>query len=235
VFNGDGGTLLVTYLLYVLLPVIGLMVVNFAFSFVGGLIGGLAKEPLIGLPFQLLGALIYFGGIIGVQIFFTHKLAEFYSLNIKIDGQDCKYVGNVKDLAKTLAVNFLLTMITLGIYAPWMIVNTKKFMYENTEVAGRRGRLTFEGDGGTLFGKYIVGLILVYCTLGIYTPWFANDMMAFRWENSKLDGQPFQFRKDPGGFFGIFLLNIILIYCTLGIYSPWALCAFMKWEAEHVS
>jgi uncharacterized membrane protein YjgN (DUF898 family) len=59
--------------------------------------------------------------------------------------------------------------------------------------------------------------------------------MAFRWENTKLDGQGFQFRKDPGGFFGIFILNFILIYCTFGIYYPWAMCAIMKWEAEHVS
>lgn len=234
-FSGDGATLLVTFLLYLVVPIIALMVINFGLSFTGGLIGGLAKEPLIGLPFQLLGLLIYFVGLIGVQIFWKHKINEFHMQYLKLGGEECKYVGDPKEFAKTIGVNMLLTFLTIGIYAPWMMVNTRKFVFENTEVSGRRGRLTFEGDGGTLFGKWLLGLILTYCTFGIYTPWFANEIMAFEWENTKLDGQPFQFRKDPGGFFGIFLLNMILIPCTFYIYTPWAICAFMKWEAEHIA
>ena len=234
-FRGDGGTLLVTYLMFVVGPIIGIVIACVILQLVGGSLDGLANAGgIIAVPFMLLSMLIYFAGIIGVQVFFTQKIAEFYATNIKIDGQDCRYTGQVKDLAGKLALNYVLLMVTFGIYMPWFIVNMKKFVYANTEVGGRAGRLTFDGDPATLLGKYIVGMLLTYCTLGIYTPWFANELMAFRWENTKLDGTPFTFKKDPGGFFGTFLLNMLLSYCTLGIYTPWAMCAFMKWEADHV-
>jgi uncharacterized membrane protein YjgN (DUF898 family) len=62
-----------------------------------------------------------------------------------------------------------------------------------------------------------------------------NNLFAFMWENTKLDGRPFQFQKDPGGFFGTYLLAVILSYCTLGIYMPWGICNILKWESERVA
>ena len=73
------------------------------------------------------------------------------------------------------------------------------------------------------------------CTCGIYGAWFANDIFAFYWENSKLDGRGFGFRKDPGGFLGTYILTVILNMCTFGIYFPWGICNILKWEAERVS
>ncbi len=123
----------------------------------------------------------------------------------------------------------------MGIYGPWMWVKYWQYQYENTEVNGQKGRLTFNGDGGTLLGKYILGLILTYCTCGIYGAWFANDIYAFYWENTKLDGRGFGFRKDPGGFLGTYILTMLLSICTLYIYLPWGLCNIAKWESERVS
>ena len=110
-----------------------------------------------------------------------------------------------------------------------------KFMYENTLVNGQPNRLTFTGDGGELLGKYILGIILMACTMYIYGAWFANDLFAFFWENTKLDGRAFGFRKDPGGFLGTYILTIILTMCTGGIYFPWGICNILKWEAERVT
>jgi uncharacterized membrane protein YjgN (DUF898 family) len=78
-------------------------------------------------------------------------------------------------------------------------------------------------------------MILTYCTLGIYGAWLANDIFAFYWENTKLDGRGFGFKKDPGGFLGTYILTMLLSYCTGGIYLPWGICNLFKWEAERVS
>src|SRR5262249_15583167 len=132
-------------------------------------------------------------------------------------------------------VNQLLILVTFGIFTPWAICRMATFMYENTEVNGQRGRLTFSGDGATLLGTYILGAILTSCTLGIYGAWFANDVFAFFWENTRLDGRPYGFRKDPGGFLGTYIITMILNMITCGIYYPWGIGAIMRWEAERVT
>ena len=73
------------------------------------------------------------------------------------------------------------------------------------------------------------------CTAGIYGAWFANDIFAFMWDNTRIDGRNFQFKKDPGGFLGTMILTVLLSYCTLFIYYPWGICNILKWEAERVT
>ena len=115
------------------------------------------------------------------------------------------------------------------------MVRMRQFVYSKLLVNGQPNRVTFHGAPASLLGTYILGAILTSITCGIYGPWFANDLFAFMWENTKLDGRPYQFRKDPGGFFGTYLLNIILSYITCGIYTPWAICNILKWEADRVA
>lgn len=237
-FTGDGGQMFVMYLLNMILPIIGVEIVGFGVmgvgSFLGHQIRGDAGQVIAGLA-SLVGVGVILLGMIVTTILFMQKFQEFYYQNLKLDGQNCEYRGDLKSLAAKFFINLLLTYVTLGIYAPWMMCNLKKHVYENTAVNGQMGRLVFEGSPGELLGKYIIGMVLTYCTLGIYSFWFMNDIFAFMWENTKLDGRPFQFRRDPGGLFGTLILNYLLVYCTLGIYMPWMMCNLFKWEAEHVS
>lgn len=235
-FIGEGGEMFKIYLLYNILPIIGIEVVGFAGMGIASFLDQQLKTGgvLAGIGGLFFG-LILLVGIIAISIVFGHKFNEFYYQNHKIDGQQCEYRGTMGEFAKTMAVNILLTMITFGIYAPWAYVNYKKYCYANTAVNGQMGRLSFDGSPGDLLGKYLIGIILTYCTLGIYMFWLMNDIFAFKWENSKIDGRPFQFRRDPGGLFGTLIVNYIITYCTLGIYAPWMMCNLFKWEAEHVS
>jgi uncharacterized membrane protein YjgN (DUF898 family) len=236
-FTGEGGKLLVTFLLWGFGPVIAGGTI---FGMMFGL-GQLVDTDKYGRPgpiatvLALVGMLIYYGVAIVGSLLLQNKILEFRGENTIIDGQRCRYVGSAGGLFKAMFVNMLLTSITFGIYAPWAVCKLWSWVYENTEVNGQRGRLTFHGDGGTLLGKWIVGAILTYCTLGIYGAWFANDIFAFYWENSKIDGRGFGFRKDPGGFLGTYILTAIISYCTLGIYLPWGMCNIIKWECERVT
>ncbi len=235
-FGGDGGKLFVVYLLYYTLPFLGVYIVGGGIGFVGGLLdGAVGAGGVLAMIFSLISGLLILAGVMVTLLLFMNKFFEFYYSNVTFDGQPCKYNGTLGSLFKAMLVNMLLISVTFGIYTPWAMVKFRQWQFENIEVGGQRGRLTFHGDGGTLFGKYLLGMLLIYCTFGIYGPWFANDIFAFLWDNTKLDGRNFQFRKDPGGFFGTYLLNMILIYCTFGIYSPWAMCNIIKWEHEHIS
>jgi uncharacterized membrane protein YjgN (DUF898 family) len=242
-FNGDGGKLLVTYLMYLMAPLIGVMVVGYIPVIIGTLIAGSgghgrhasAGPAIIGGILSLVGGLIIFAGSLVVPILFINKFLEFYYANLTLDGQPCRYVGTMGSLAKVQLVNSLLISITFGIYSPWAICKLKTWIHENVEVGGQRGRLTFHGEGGALLGKFIVGYILMMCTGGIYGAWFANDVFEYLWTNTKVDGRGFGFKKDPGGFLGTYILTMILSYCTAGIYYPWGICNILKWEAERVT
>ena len=236
VFSGDGGKLFATYLLYMMAPMFGSYVAVLALMGIGAGIDNLAgTRGVIAIPFMLLGGLVLLASLIAVPLFFMNKFLGFYFEALALDGQRCNYVGTAGALLKSQFVNILLMMITFGIYTPWALVNLKKWTYENVEVGGQRGRLTFDGDGGTLFGTYLLGAILTYCTFGIYGAWLANDIFAFYWDNTKLDGRGFSFKKDPGGFLGTYILTVLLSNCTLGIYLPWGICNLFKWEAERVT
>ena len=95
-------------------------------------------------------------------------------------------------------------------------------------------RLEFNGDPASLLGTYLIGMILVSVTAGIYFPWFMNNMYEWRWNATSISGRPFRFMKDPGGLFGQWIINAVLTMCTGGIYAPWAWCAMWDWEMRHV-
>jgi len=236
IFDGDGGKLFATYLLYMVAPLFASYVIAAILMGIGAGIESVARTGgVIAIPFMLLGGLVVFAALIAVPLFFMNKFLGFYYEALTLDGQRCNYVGTAGGLLKSQFLSMLLIAVTGGIYTPWALVNLKRWTYENVEVSGQRGRLTFQGDGGTLFGTYLLGMILTYCTLGIYGAWLANDIFAFYWENTKLDGRGFAFRKDPGGFLGTYILTMLLSYCTMGIYLPWGICNLFKWEAERVA
>jgi hypothetical protein len=240
-FVGDGGKLLATFLLWGIAPLVVGMIAFGTFNAIGMAIDGPthgkhAHGPgAIAYLFMLIGLIIYVSLAFVGQLIFANKFIGFRFDNLVLDGQRCEYKGTVGQFFMVHLINALLIAVTFGIYTPWAFCRLYRFMYENTTVNGQPGRLTFTGDGGELLGKYILGMILTICTFYIYGAWFVNDLFAFFWENTKLDGRGFGFRKDPGGFLGTYILTMILTMCTAGIYYPWGICNILKWEAERVA
>ena len=68
----------------------------------------------------------------------------------------------------------LIIFFTLGIGAPWAICFKEKWYAEHTEIDGHK--VTFDGNGGQLFGNYIKWLLLTLITCGIYGFWLTIKM-----------------------------------------------------------
>ena len=236
-FMGEGGKLLVTLLLWGFGPMIVGGIIAAVFGGIGTAVDSdkYGNPGAIAMVLSLIGMLIFASIAFVGSLILQNKILEFRWENTTIDGQRCRYTGTAGSLFKAMFVPLILTYLTFGIYGPWMIVKMWSWQFENIEVNGQRGRLTFHGDGGTLLGKWILGAILTYCTLGIYGAWFVNDILEFYWQNTKIDGRGFNFRKDPGGFLGTYILTMVLTYCTGGIYAPWGMCNIIKWESERVA
>ena len=72
-------------------------------------------------------------------------------------------------------------VITLGLALPWVICIVMRWICENTTIDGNK--LTFEGTGGGLFGRYILWYLLTIVTLGIYSYWAVRNQIRWAIEN----------------------------------------------------
>jgi uncharacterized membrane protein YjgN (DUF898 family) len=70
-----------------------------------------------------------------------------------------------------------LTIITFGIFFPWAITATQRWLAANTRIDGKQ--LCFKGSGAGFFANWLLILILTFLTLGIYAPW--GVVRLFRW------------------------------------------------------
>ena len=68
----------------------------------------------------------------------------------------------------------LITILTLGICAPWAITMMETWNAKHTVIDGRR--LVFVGNAVSLFGHWIKWLTLTIITLGIYSFWLNIKM-----------------------------------------------------------
>ncbi len=141
----------------------------------------------------------------------------------------------------TFLVNYLLTLVTVGIYAPWAMCNIARWFTEHYEAHtddGGRQSAKFVGSGGDLFVTFLVGYLLTLVTLGIYTPWFACKLQKFFQTNTHIyeNGQPigkFDFVGEGGSLLGTFIVGYLLTLVTVGIYAPWFQCKLNKFFAQN--
>ena len=77
--------------------------------------------------------------------------------------------GGVLDTIANAIVASLIMTFTCGIATPWAICYMWKFIISHVIVDGKR--LSFDGNGGQLFGNWIKWFLLTIVTCGIYGFW----------------------------------------------------------------
>ncbi len=69
------------------------------------------------------------------------------------------FKGSGSDYFAVLILNWILTVITFGIYYPWARARTLSFIYGNTEMDG--SRFVFHGTGKQMFIGFIKAVIVL--------------------------------------------------------------------------
>ncbi len=87
---------------------------------------------------------------------------------------ESKFTGGLAGLIGISILQFLLTVVTLGLGAPWAVCIKERWIASHTVIDGRQ--LFFDGTGGQLFGNYIKWFLLTIITLGIYSFWLTINM-----------------------------------------------------------
>ncbi|TAH12573.1 MAG: DUF898 domain-containing protein [Curvibacter sp.] len=84
--------------------------------------------------------------------------------------------------------------------------------------------IAFTGSGSEYFRIWIVNLLLMLVTLGIYCPWAKARRLRYFMGNTLVGGQPLGFHGDPKKMFkGYALVGILFVlYSLAGEFSPTA-------------
>lgn len=154
---------------------------------------------------------------------------------------DIAFNGTGMELFSVNIIGYILTILTFGLYTPWLICSLHRYFYENTSIhAGdNEMRLTFMGTGGELFVTFVVGYLLSICTLGLYSFWFHVQLIRFTSGNTTVTtSRGGRYRVDFTGtgweYFCINFLGIVLSMLTLGIYYFWFLNNLIRFQTDYL-
>lgn len=148
------------------------------------------------------------------------------------------FTGNAGEYFRIWIVNTFLTILTLGIYAPWAKVRNRRYFYKNTLLDGHSFDYTAD-PVAILKGYLIIGVgVLLYYLTGVYDPRFSfifvllfylmlpfliYKSLRFFARNSTYRNIRFRFLGTLGTSFSTYLLYPLLIPFTLGLIIPgWA-------------
>ncbi len=153
----------------------------------------------------------------------------------KFYGETSKYYGIV-------IINYLLTVVTFGLYYPWAKTSKLRYIYENTEFAN--SRFMFHGTGKEVFKGFIKLFALVVLIIGLYgyliaieqivlaviiytaclvvlIPLAIHGSLKYRLSRTSWRGIHFGYRGVLAELFSKYVIGFVLTILTLGIYGSW--------------
>lgn len=159
-----------------------------------------------------------------------------------------EFNGSAFEYFKIWIVNIALSIVTLGIYAAWAKVRTKRYFYGNTTLDGS----SFEylaSPISILKGRLIVfGFILIYAVttkflpmleLGFFfvyiiaLPWMVIKSMQFNARNSAYRNVRFNFDGKIKEAVFVFVLLPLFSVLTLGLALPYLIKRIKQFSVEH--
>jgi uncharacterized membrane protein YjgN (DUF898 family) len=149
--------------------------------------------------------------------------------------------GSGPRLLGLMLVNALLTVLTLGFYTPWAVVEALRYAADGATARGadtRPWRLRFDGTGGEAFPILLKGFVFGILTLGIYLPWFLCALARWMAARTRIerDGAPtgtVAFDGAGGELLVTFVIGTLLTMVTWGIYTPWFQVSMWRHFAGH--
>ena len=129
--------------------------------------------------------------------------------------------GATGDYMKMTLRGALLSLITLGLYAPYFQNQNRAFLVNNARFGAEP--FSYDGDGRALFGEYLKALLLTIPTLGLSWIWYAAFRHRFFWSHTRMRGARFVSTVTGRDLLGLYVTSLLLVVCTFGIGTSWAI------------
>ncbi|HJR99817.1 MAG TPA: YjgN family protein [Flavobacterium sp.] len=184
----------------------------------------------------LLGPLLFYGTLLVISPIAIHGSYRYRMSRSSWRGIRFGYRGDRNEFILLFFKWVFFTIITLGIYGPWMAINMRNYLLGNVRF-GDAG-FDYDGDGADFFMLNLKGYFLTVITLGIYSFWWQKELFEYYVNNLSLkreDGKiHFNSTATGGDFFSLIMINGLILIFTLGLGYAWVVTRTMKFVFENI-
>ena len=110
---------------------------------------------------------------------------------------------------------------------PVAIVGSRRYRLSRSSWRGIR--FSFRGHAKEFIRIFTPGALLSAVTLGLYTPYFENNVRAYLIDNSYFGTRKFNYDGQGSDLFSRYLIAYLLLFPTLGFYWFW----FTAWNQRY--
>jgi uncharacterized membrane protein YjgN (DUF898 family) len=182
------------------------------------------------------GFLLFYALFFAVLPLMIHGAYRYRMSRTSWRGIRFGYRGNKKELYGKFLGWLGLTIITFGIYSPWMEINLRKYLVGN--VRGGDAEFKYSGNGGELFLIYLVGYFATIFTFGIYSFWWQKNLYNYYIDNISIHKDDNYIRAKSkvtgGGILKLTLVNLLITIFTFGLGYAWVEIRTKKYYTENI-
>lgn len=181
-------------------------------------------------------ALIYWLALIALIPLAIHGSLRYRLSRSSWRGIHFAYNGEISKLYSIIIKGLLLTIFSLGIYAPWFTVSIRAYIMSNVKF----GNLAFKYNpqGAKLLGLNILGVFFCLITFGIYVPWYLVKIKNFHIRNTFAvqNETEYQLESTMAGldFWLLSIMNTLTILFTLGLGTPFVIIRDLQFNLENI-
>jgi uncharacterized membrane protein YjgN (DUF898 family)/tetratricopeptide (TPR) repeat protein len=126
----------------------------------------------------------------------------------------------------------LLSIVTLGLYVPFLQVRLRKLLLNRTYFGDHV--FQFPGRGADLLPAWLFALPLTVCSFGIGWAWWRALSHRYCWAHTKFAGARFRCTATGGKLLWLWVGNALVIVPTLGLGISWAMLRTLRFWTKHI-
>jgi len=179
---------------------------------------------------KLVCFLTFFVGFLVLIPIAIHGMLRYRTSRTSWRGIHMGYRGNATKFMKLYLGQFLLTIVTFGIYASWFTVNVRKEIIGNLRFGN--AKFKYIGEGSDLFLIHVKAYFFTLPTLGIYLFWYAKELLNFYVNNILIEQNGKYSRLDSEvtgmDYLKLTVVNLFILIFTLGFGYTWVVTRTMN-------
>jgi uncharacterized membrane protein YjgN (DUF898 family) len=190
---------------------------SLAFGFASAVTGGESASP--GVQLAVLAG--FYVALFPLIVIAVNGARRYRLSRSSWRGIRFSFHGRWQDFLPLVLRGTVLTIVTLGFYAPMFQNRRRAFFVSNARFGSEP--FLYDGDGRELFGQYVRALLLTLPTLGLCWIWYGAFKHRYFWGHTAMRGARFRSTVSGGQLFALHVTNLLLAIVTLGIGIPWAI------------
>lgn len=188
-----------------------------------GLLYAMLMGFTLGLKMPIVGVVVFYLAFLAILPIAIHGSYKYRMSRSSWRGIRFGYRGDRNELIQNFFKWVGLTIITLGIYGSWLVINLRNYLIGNIKFGDINFK--YEGNGSDYFLLNLKGYLLTVFTLGIYFFWWQKNLTEYYINNISLDKEDDTIKLESsvtgGDLFKLTIVNLLMIIFTLGLASAW--------------